>query len=63
MEYTGYCYNRARGCLMSGAAAKPVFEKSSIKAMSLMSQEIAKMLEDAGYIRIVEKTDPARVIS
>ena len=48
---------------MSGAASKPVFENSSIKAMSPISQEIARMLENAGYIEIVEKTDPVRVRS
>jgi hypothetical protein len=63
MEQGSYCQNRAGGYLMSGAADIPVFQNSSIKAMSPVNQEIAKILESAGYIEIIEKTDPGRVIS
>jgi len=40
----------------------PIFSSQSVKAMSSMSQEIAKILDEAGYIEIVEKTDPVRAI-
>ena len=40
---------------MSAVPAEiPIFSRQSIQAMSLIAKEIAKVLQEAGYIRVVE---------
>jgi len=48
--------------MISHVAVKeiPVFHAASVKAMSPISREIAAMLFEAGYIKIIEdKPEPA----
>ena len=39
----------------------PIFQDASIKAMSPLGQEIARLLKDAGWIRITDVAEPVKV--
>jgi len=45
----------------SNTKNSPVFLRTSINGMSIMAREIAAMLEEAGFIKITDAPEEARV--